>query len=231
VALLTLGGALKRKEMLSARLGDVLAELYFLSAALKRWEDEGREDADYPLLAYVMKTGFTRIEAALDDVFYNLPNRTAGWLLQVAVLPFGPVHRGPSDQLVRDCAEILLAPSPTRDRLVQGVFLGGGDTAINRLLDAFELTVKTQGLHDRLHKARIRDWREARDRGFIDDEDIRALEAADAAVAKAIAVDDFAPEELIRRHAAHTIADDAEAAGASPPVANGHAKSVPPSAH
>src|SRR5262249_27976342 len=41
MALLTLGGALKRKEMLSARLGDILSELYLLSAALKRYEDEG----------------------------------------------------------------------------------------------------------------------------------------------------------------------------------------------
>ena len=47
MALLTLGGALKRKEMLSARLGDILSELYLLSAALKRWEDEGRQQADF----------------------------------------------------------------------------------------------------------------------------------------------------------------------------------------
>ncbi|MBN7803716.1 DUF1974 domain-containing protein, partial [Algoriphagus aestuariicola] len=37
-----LGGGLKRREMISARLGDILAELYLLSAVLKRWEDEGR---------------------------------------------------------------------------------------------------------------------------------------------------------------------------------------------
>ena len=48
MALLTLGGALKRKEMLSARFGDILSELYLLSAALKRWEDEGRQEADFP---------------------------------------------------------------------------------------------------------------------------------------------------------------------------------------
>ena len=46
MALLTLGGKLKRKEMLSARFGDILSELYLLSAVLKRWHDEGRQQAD-----------------------------------------------------------------------------------------------------------------------------------------------------------------------------------------
>ena len=34
LALLTLGGGLKRKEMISARLGDILSELYLLGAVL-----------------------------------------------------------------------------------------------------------------------------------------------------------------------------------------------------
>jgi acyl-CoA dehydrogenase len=202
VALLTLGGALKRDEMLSARLGDVLSELYFLSAALKRWEDEGREDDDFQLLAYVMKTGFANIEASLDAVFTNLPNRLAGWLLRVAVLPFGQVQRGPSDALTCRCADILMQPSATRDRLVQGVYVGGGDTAIGRLLDAFEHTLKTQSLHDRLRKAHVPGWREALAQGLIDEREAQALEAADASVAEVIAVDDFDPAEITGRHAA-----------------------------
>jgi acyl-CoA dehydrogenase len=54
MALLTLGGALKRKEMLSARFGDILSELYLLSAALKRWQDEGRQSADFAALEWCM---------------------------------------------------------------------------------------------------------------------------------------------------------------------------------
>ena len=58
MALLTLGGALKRKEMLSARFGDILSELYLLSAALKRWQDEGRQQADFAALEWCMASGF-----------------------------------------------------------------------------------------------------------------------------------------------------------------------------
>ena len=53
MALLTLGGALKRKEMLSARFGDILSELYLLSAALKRWQDERRQATDFAALRMV----------------------------------------------------------------------------------------------------------------------------------------------------------------------------------
>ncbi|MBO9708228.1 MAG: acyl-CoA dehydrogenase [Caulobacter sp.] len=196
IALLTLGGTLKRKEMLSGRLGDILSELYFLSGALKRWEDEGRQDADFPLLRWCMETGFATIEQRFDDVFANLPNRLAGWLLRAAILPLGPRRRGPPDHVTTACAELLLHPSPTRDRLIENVYVGGKDEAVGRLIDAFERVVATQPIHDRLRAQKIRHWRDAIDGGWLTREEIAALRAADAAVAEVIAVDDFAPEDL-----------------------------------
>src|SRR5437868_3542427 len=124
VALLTLGGALKRQEMVSARFGDILSELYLLSAVLKRWDEEGRQRADLPLVAWCMEEGFATIEARLDEIFANFPNRPAAWLLRFALLPFGRRHRGPSDRLTRACAEFLLAPSAPRDRLTADIFHG-----------------------------------------------------------------------------------------------------------
>ena len=54
VSMGTLGGALKRKEKLSARLGDILSLLYLCSATLKRYEDEGRQEADAPLMHWAI---------------------------------------------------------------------------------------------------------------------------------------------------------------------------------
>ena len=68
MALLTLGGALKRKEMLSARFGDILSELYLLSAALKRWQDEGRQQADFAALEWCMASGFRTIENRFAEI-------------------------------------------------------------------------------------------------------------------------------------------------------------------
>lgn len=196
IALLTLGGALKRREMLSARLGDILSELYFLSGALKRWEDEGRQDADFPLLEWCAETAFATIEQRFDEVFTNLPNRLAAGLLRVVVLPFGARRRGPSDDVLRACADILLEPSETRARLVENVYVGGADEAVGALISAFEQVIATQPIHDRLRQQQIRDWRSAQAKGLLSPAELAALEAADAATAAVIAVDDFGPDEL-----------------------------------
>ena len=73
VALLTLSAGLKRREMISARFGDILSELYLLSAVLKRWQDEGRQQADLPLVDWCMQSGFATIETRLDEILANLP--------------------------------------------------------------------------------------------------------------------------------------------------------------
>ena len=203
IALLTLGGALKFKESLSARLGDILSELYFLSAALKRWEDEGRQDEDFPVLDYCMTAGFARIETSFDLVFANLPNRLAATLLRFAILPLGRRARGPSDRQMKACADILMQPGAARDRLTDGVYVGGKDEAIGRLLDAFDQVLATQPIHDRLKTQKIKDWKAAHKTGLVSDAEAAALDAADKAVADVIAVDDFAPEDVSPPQALH----------------------------
>ncbi len=196
MALLTMGGSLKRREMLSARFGDILSELYLMSAALKRWEDEGQQSADLPLLDYVMQDGFLIIERRLKEILDNFPSRPVAWLLRLFVLPFGVVRSGPRDATVRDCARLITEPSPTRDRLTENVYIG--DDAVGRLDEAFEQVVATQAIHDRLRGEGIRRWRDGLAKGRLTQAEIQQLEAADSAVAEVIAVDDFAPEELAR---------------------------------
>ena len=201
MALLTLGGALKRQEMLSARFGDILSELFLLSAVLKRWDEEGRQRADLPLVAWCMEEGFATIEARLDAILRNFPNRPIAWLLRFLLLPFGLARRGARDRLTQACAKILLAPSATRDRLTVGIFHGSGEEGLARLERAFALTVDAQPLRDRLRNANIRDIDAARAQRVITDAEAQNLRAAADAVAAAIAVDDFSPEELAPRQA------------------------------
>jgi len=196
IALLTLGGALKRQEMISARFGDILSELYLLSTVLKRWQDEGRQQADLPVVEWCMEGGFAAIETRFEEIFANFPNRPAAWLLRFLLLPFGLRRRGPSDRLTRTCADLLVAPSATRDRLTADIFHGVGDDGLARLERAFALAVAAQPLRDRLHRAHITGSGEARRQGLIKDAEAAQLRAAADAVAAAVAVDDFAPEEL-----------------------------------
>ncbi|MBI3434797.1 MAG: acyl-CoA dehydrogenase [Proteobacteria bacterium] len=196
VALLTLGGALKRREMLSERLGDILSELYLLSAALKRWQDEGRQVADFALLAWCMDDGMATIEARLKDDLDNLPSRLAACLLRVVVLPFGRRRRGPSDALTQACAEILLEPSPARERLTAGLYLGHADDGVARLERAFALVVEAYPIEQKLRAARQEDWGAAQIAGVITTAEADLLARMDDAVAAAIAVDFLAGDTL-----------------------------------
>ncbi|CFP71514.1 acyl-CoA dehydrogenase [Bordetella pertussis] len=115
--------------MISARLGDILSELYLLSAVLKRWEDEGRCHGDLALVRWCMEDGRHRIETRIDQVLSNLPNRPLAWLVRALILPVR-LARGPSDALTRECAALLLSPSRTHDRLAADLQRDGDDPLV-----------------------------------------------------------------------------------------------------
>lgn len=196
MALLTLGGALKRKEMLSARLGDILSELYLLSAALKRWEDEGRQEADFAALEWVMANGIRTIENRLAEVMANLPNRFVGVILKFLIQPLGANPLGPSDKVVQRCAQLILEPGAVRDRLTAGLYHPQDDGPLARLERAFLLVTTNEPIEKKMRAARIRDWSEAVKKGVLTAEEGERIKAAHEAVALVIEVDDFAPEAL-----------------------------------
>ncbi|MBV9531872.1 MAG: acyl-CoA dehydrogenase [Bradyrhizobium sp.] len=196
VALLTLGGALKRKEMLSARFGDILSELYLLSGALKRWQDEGRQRQDLALLEWCMANGFKTIENRLAEILANLPNRLVGTVLKFLIQPFGARVIGPSDRLVHQCARIVLEPSAARDRLTADLSHVEDDGGRARLEQAFLLVAAAEHAAKQMRAARLHDWNEAVKRGVISRVEADKLAAAHEAVAKVIEVDDFPPEAL-----------------------------------
>ena len=195
IALLTLGGALKRKEMISARLGDVLSELYLLSAVLKRFADEGRQAADLPLVDWCMTTGYSTIERRLDEVLRALPSRPLAWLARFVVLPAGVRRPGPDDETIKRCAALIFEASEARDRLTAGLHLGD-EGAVADLEKTFDQVVATEPLRKLMREAKAGDLEEALGRGVISEAEADRLRAAAAAVARVVAVDDFAPEEL-----------------------------------
>ncbi len=202
IALLTLGGALKRKEMLSARLGDILSELYLLSAVLKRWEDEGRHDEDLILVDYCCERGYAAIERRFAEIFANLPSRGMAGFLKFIVQPRGVRARGPKDKLAQACAELLLEPSPARDRLTPDINHGQDDNGVALLETAFRKVVETEPLHKKLRAARVKDISEALAAGVLTAEEAETLGEAAAAVSAVVAVDDFSKAELAPHQAA-----------------------------
>jgi len=136
VSMGTMGGALKRKEKLSARLGDILSMLYLCSATLKRYEAEGRQAADAPLMHWAIWDAMFKAQNAFEGVVSNFPNRCIAKVMHCVVFPLGRPYVVPSDRLGHEVARLLIEPSATRDRLTAGMYHGPADEEGVALLDA-----------------------------------------------------------------------------------------------
>ncbi|MCU7959914.1 MAG: acyl-CoA dehydrogenase [gamma proteobacterium symbiont of Bathyaustriella thionipta] len=154
VVMMTLGGALKRKEHLSARLGDILSELYLMSAVLKRFEDQGRPQADLPLLQWGCETSLYKIQESFRSLDRNLPYPWLGWILRFLVFPTGLPFKKPDDRTVHQVAHSILADGETRDRLTEGVFSSKNSDIRQGLFDeALKLAEITDPLETTLRRA------------------------------------------------------------------------------
>ncbi len=122
VAMLTLGGYLKKKENLSARLGDVLSCMYLASMVLKHHENQGRPADDLPLVEWACRNQLYRAQEQLHDFLRNFPNRFLGGVMRALIFPGGRSYSAPSDRLGRKVADAILNPTEVRDRLCRFVY-------------------------------------------------------------------------------------------------------------
>ena len=154
VSMGSLGGALKRKEKLSARLGDILSLMYLCSATLKRYESEGRQQADAPLMHWAMWDAMFKAQTAFEGVISNFPNRMIGAMMRRIVFPLGRPYFVPSDALGHDVAKLLLEPSATRDRLTDGMFAPTtGDHPVAQIERALAATLAAEPIEARIRAA------------------------------------------------------------------------------
>ena len=123
VAMLTLGGDLKRRERISARLGDILSYLYLASATLKRYNDEGRQSADLPLVQWAVEDSLYNIQQAISELISNFPNKIVANVLKVTILPLGCNLKKPSDITDHKVAKLMQSPNDSRNRLGQGQYV------------------------------------------------------------------------------------------------------------
>ncbi|MEN8213039.1 MAG: acyl-CoA dehydrogenase [Pseudomonadota bacterium] len=201
-AMMTLGGTLKRRERLSARLGDVLSELYLSSAVLKRFHDEGRQHDDLPLLQWSMEQSLYNMQQSLHALMRNLTPRPLAWALRLLVFPTGSPFHAPDDRSDSRTANLLLAPSDVRDRLTDGIFITT-DTSepVGQLEAALALSVKLEAVEKTIAAARKERQIEgataeelfhaAHAEGLIDEQQLDDLQRLEKLRSKVIAVDAF----------------------------------------
>jgi acyl-CoA dehydrogenase len=207
-SMLLLGGKLKQKERISARLGDVLSYLYIASSMLKRFEDQGRPELDRPFLAWAFHECIYRIQAALDGVLRNFPARPAAWLLRALVFPIGRLEAMPGDRLGRRVATLLMYPNEARDRLGEFCYLTPtANNPAGQMNSVLASIIEAEPIERKLAKAvkagtlttpdAAAQLAEAVQYNVITEVERDLLTRTRAATAEIIAVDDFDTADLV----------------------------------
>jgi acyl-CoA dehydrogenase len=188
-----LGGSLQHRERQSARLGDVLSQLYLCSATLKRYADEGLHIEDAPLLHWAMQDALFQIQTAFASLIQNIPNLLLRVMLHVLIFPIGRNFTPPSDQLAHAAASLLLQPGASRDRLTAGIAL----PQVAAMDAALVSAIACDGVRVKLHEARLKEGSniaDARELGIITANDVMLLEQDEVLRRKALGLDDLASE-------------------------------------
>ncbi len=206
ISMAVLGGSLKRRERLSARLGDILSQLYLGSATLKRFESEGSHAEDLPLVHWGMQDSLRQTEVAIDEFLANFPNPVIGRLLRVVLMPFGRIRRAPNDKLDSQVAHILQTPSETRSRIGRGQYLEATEyNPVGKIEKALEVILQAEPLFDKVCKETHQKRAFLRldlvaqlglEKGILTQEEAVLLISAEEHRLYTINVDDFSPEEL-----------------------------------
>ncbi|MBM7457077.1 acyl-CoA dehydrogenase [Oceanisphaera litoralis] len=210
VAMASLGGELKRRERLSARLGDVLSQLYLVSATLKRFNDEGRPAEIVPLVHWACQDGLYRAQIALVELLDNFPAPMLGKVLKVLLMPWGTPFKRPSDKLDHRVARALQTPGPARECIGAGLYLAAEEgNPLGMLEQAFVDVLAAEPVFDKITQTLGRRSftqldrlaAEALNAGIIDPEEAVLLERAEVGRLRTIKVDDFDPRELVANKA------------------------------
>lgn len=208
ITMAVLGGELKRRERISARLGDILSYLYLTSCVLKRYDDEGRKTDDLPLVHWAMQDSLHKLEIALEELFNNFPSRVMGKALKLIIMPFGKKYKRPSDQLEHDIAKLLQTPCETRSRLGAGQYLSRvPGNLMGDLEQTLENVIAAEPIYNKICKAAkqylpFTELDKLADRGLeldvITQEQAALLRETEKGRLRTINVDDFKHSELVQ---------------------------------
>lgn len=208
VAMLTLGGYLKKKESLSARLGDVLSCMYLASMVLKHYENQGRPEEDLPLVEWACRDLLYKAQEQLHTFLRNFPNRFLAAFMRFFIFPRGQTYHAPNDRIGHRIVEQILRSTMTRDRLTTGVYRTiEPSNPLGQLHEAMVLAETAEPLEKRIRVEGVKTGRitaldlpgqiqQALAEGILSETEAATLREYDRRVMDIVHVDDFAPEEL-----------------------------------
>jgi acyl-CoA dehydrogenase len=209
-AMFTLGGELKRRELISARLGDILSYLYLASMVLKHYQDQGEPPEDLPLVEWSCRTLLYKTQEQFHGLLRNFPNRWVAAVLRFFIFPRGRTYSAPSDELGQQIVELMINPTATRERLAAGIYTTvEPGNQLGLLQQAMEIAEQVKPLERRVFDARRAgeikaddipsQIDEAEQKGILTPAEAEAVRAFDRRMLEVTGVDDFDPSELRRQ--------------------------------
>jgi len=208
VAMLALGGYLKKKENLSARLGDVLSCMYLASMVLKHHENQGRQQQDLPIVEWACRNLLYHAQEQLHGFLRNFPSRLLAGAMRALIFPRGRAYSAPDDRLGRTVAELVTNPTEARERLCEYTYwtLEPGNP-LGLLQEALLLAQAAEPIEKRLRVEGVKTGKltaldlpgqiqQALAAGLISETEAATLRDYDRKVMDIIHDDDFAPHEL-----------------------------------
>ena len=199
IAMLLLGGKLKRKERLSARLGDVLSHLYLAIAVLKYYTQNDtdnkktneKREAERAHAIWALDNSLFEAQKALVHFYDNFPVKWVGKLLKIMTFGLSLPCKAPSDSVEHTVANSMLFISDLRERLTHLCFMGNQkNDALFQLENAFHKLLAAEPLIKKLKTANL-DITQALEQSVITEHEAVLLREALNARDGVIQVDDF----------------------------------------
>lgn len=140
IALGILGGNLKRRELLSARLGDVHSQLFIACSILKYHSAHTRTRAEDAHAEYALTRALYTAQEALRDFADNFPQRWLAKLICFMAMPGGKIVNKPNDHLIRELGDLVMDENPVRQLLGQYIYQSNDpQDAVGRVETTFQL--------------------------------------------------------------------------------------------
>ena len=153
-SLVVLGGKLKFKEAISARLGDLLSMMYMVSSVLKMYQDRGLQADEQPFLEWSADYSLARFWQTMDELLNNFPNRALKVVLRMLIMPFGNPRKMPKDRLNREITRLLTSKSGIREQMLKEVFISSeADDPLHVLEESFKRTVEQSELLKKVYQS------------------------------------------------------------------------------
>lgn len=207
LSLIYLGGDLKRKERLSARLADGMSYLYMGMAVLRAYQ-QNEEKPDEKLHAqWALSYCFYQAQKSMIAFCRNFPSKPLGFLMRLLAFPFGQTFAYPSDKLEHQLAQRMMQNNHYRERMKKLIFLSGDvKQSVDRMEHALQLIIKSEALYKKAADLKRFKFSALKEKltdkiakGELTQVEVEEIIAVERACWDAIQVDEFSFESMKKK--------------------------------